>query len=78
MRSALERPLTHPHDVGGVARTAVHLPWGIVAGQDAVWVTARKPGSNGQLVRIDPRTGLALATIPIGRTYTLLVAISHR
>jgi YVTN family beta-propeller protein len=69
LTATLENAVVHvdPHDVGGVARTAVHLPWGIVAGQDAVWVTARKPGSNGQLVRIDPRTGLALATIPIGR-----------
>jgi YVTN family beta-propeller protein len=55
-----------PRVVGAVARTAVHLPVGILAGQDAVWVTARKPGANGQLVRIDPRTGLVLATIPVG------------
>jgi YVTN family beta-propeller protein len=43
------------------------LPVGIVAGQDTVWVTARKPGAAGQLVRIDPRTGVVRATIPVGR-----------
>jgi YVTN family beta-propeller protein len=55
-----------PHVPGAIARTSVHLPAGIVAGQDAIWVTARKPGVNGQLVRIDRRTGVVWATIPVG------------
>jgi YVTN family beta-propeller protein len=55
-----------PHVGAALARTAVHLPSGIIASQEAVWVTGRKPGANGQLVRIDPRTGVVLATIPVG------------
>jgi YVTN family beta-propeller protein len=56
-----------PRVAGAVARTAVHMPSGIVAGREAVWVTAGKPGANGQLIRIDPRTGVVVATIPVGR-----------
>jgi YVTN family beta-propeller protein len=69
LTATLENTVVHvdPHVAGAVARTAVHLPSGIIAGQEAVWVTARKPGAAGQLVRIDPRTGLVLATIPVGR-----------
>src|SRR5438067_6964129 len=56
-----------PHIPGAVARTAVHLPAGISAGREAVWVTTHQPGATGQLVRVDPRTGLGVATIPVGR-----------
>ncbi len=55
-----------PRVVGAVSRTAVHSPQGIIAGQEAIWVTARNLGSKGQLVRIDPRTNVVLATIPVG------------
>ena len=68
LTATLEDAVVHvdPRVAGAVARTPVHLPRGIVAGQDAVWVTAWKPGANGQLVRIDPRTGVVLATISVG------------
>jgi len=52
---------------GAVTRTAVHLPAGISTGRDAVWVTAWTPGANGQVVRLDRRTGVVLASIPVGR-----------
>jgi streptogramin lyase len=63
-----------PRVAGPAARTTLHLPWGIVASQEAIWVTARKPGTSGQLVRIDPRTGVAVATIPVGRDPGALAA----
>jgi len=63
-----------PHVAGAVARTAVHLPSGVVAGPRSVWVTARKPGANGQVVRIDPHTGVVLASIMVGRDPGALAA----
>jgi YVTN family beta-propeller protein len=69
LTATLEVAVVHvdPHPAGAVARTAVHLPARISAGRGAIWVTAWQPGANGQVVRLDPRTGVVLATIPVGR-----------
>lgn len=69
LTATLENAVVHvdPHGGRAVSRLTVHLPSGIAAGPDAIWVAARTLGSTGQVVGIDPRTDLVLATIPVGR-----------
>lgn len=69
LTATLENVVVHvdPHGGRAVSRLPVHLPSGIAAGPDAIWVTARTPGSTRQVVGIDPRTEVVLATIPVGR-----------
>jgi YVTN family beta-propeller protein len=55
-----------PRSARVVAQIAVHLPSEIAAGHDAIWVTSRKPGAVGQVVRIDPRTEQVISSIPVG------------
>jgi YVTN family beta-propeller protein len=74
LTATLQDAVVHvdPHPAGAVARTTVHLPAHISAGRGAIWVTAWQPGTKGQAVRLDPRTGVVLATIPVGRDPTAL------
>jgi YVTN family beta-propeller protein len=69
LTATLQDAVVHvdPHPAGAVARTAIHLPARISAGRDAVWASAWQPGANGQVMRLDPRTGWVLASIPVGR-----------
>jgi len=54
-------------------RIPVHAPSGVAVDKDAVWVTSRKLGATGQVVRLDARTDRVVATIPVGHEPGALV-----